>query len=57
MYLCNKYTDLSLASIGQALGNKDHTTVLHGSKKIKADLEKDDQLRNMISVITKKLNL
>ena len=41
MYLCEKYTGLSLAAIGAALGNKDHTTVLHGIKKIKTDLEKD----------------
>lgn len=56
MYLCEKYTGLSLAAIGAALGNKDHTTVLHGIKKIKTDLEKDDQLRSTIDIITKKLN-
>ena len=56
MYLCEKYTGLSLAAIGAALGNKDHTTVLHGIKKIKTDLEKDEQLRSTIDIITKKLN-
>lgn len=56
MYLCEKYTGLSLAAIGAALGNKDHTTILHGTKKIKADLAKDEQLRNTIDIITKKLN-
>jgi chromosomal replication initiator protein len=56
MYLCEKYTGLSLAAIGSALGNKDHTTVLHGTKKIKSELEKDEQLRNTIDIITKKLN-
>ena len=54
--LCEKYTGLSLAAIGAALGNKDHTTVLHGIKKIKTDLEKDEQLRSTIDIITKKLN-
>ena len=47
---------LLYTSIGAALGNKDHTTVLHGIKKIKTDLEKDDQLRSTIDIITKKLN-
>lgn len=56
MYLCEKYTGLSLASIGKALGGKDHTTVLHGARKIKEDMEKDEKLRSTIDVLTKKLN-
>lgn len=30
MYLCKVHTDLSLPQIGRELGNRDHTTVLHG---------------------------
>jgi chromosomal replication initiator protein len=57
MYLCEKYTGLSLAAIGAALGNKDHSTVLHGTKKIRTDLQDNEQLRNTIDIITRKLNL
>ena len=38
MYLCSKYTDNSLANIGKILSKKDHTTVIHGIKKITAEL-------------------
>lgn len=57
MYLCSTYTDLSQEAIGSALGNRDHTTILYGKRKIESDMETDERLRNMISVITKKLNL
>ena len=56
MYLCNKYTQNSLANIGKILGKKDHTTVIHGIKKITADLEINEELRNKVDIITKKIN-
>lgn len=56
MYLCSKYTDNSLANIGKILGKKDHTTVIHGIKKITAELENSEELRNKIEIITKKIN-
>ena len=56
MYLCSKYTDNSLANIGKILGKKDHTTVIHGIKKITAELETSEELRNKIEIITKKIN-
>lgn len=34
MYLCRKYTDLSLKKIGEAFGKKDHSTVLYAVKRI-----------------------
>lgn len=56
MYLCEKYTGLSLAADLVLRWAIRHTTVLHGIKKIKTDLEKDEQLRSTIDIITKKLN-
>jgi chromosomal replication initiator protein len=41
MYLACKLTAMSLKQIGEAFGGKDHTTVLHGKKKIELMLEKD----------------
>lgn len=56
MYLCNKYTNHSLANIGKILGKKDHTTVIHGIKKITAELEISEELRNKVEIITRKIN-
>ena len=56
MYLCRKYTDDSLQSIGKAEGKKDHTTVIHGIEKITEDIEKNDELKGKIDIIIKKLN-
>ena len=36
MYLAKTYTDLSTAKIGNLIGNRDHATVLHACKTIKA---------------------
>ena len=56
MYLCRKYTDDSLQSIGKAVGKKDHTTVIHGIEKITEDIGKNDELKGKIDIIIKKLN-
>ncbi|MCM1063213.1 MAG: chromosomal replication initiator protein DnaA [Eubacterium sp.] len=57
MYLCGKYTHNSLANIGKILGKKDHTTVIHGIRKITAELEVNEELRNKVDIITKKINI
>ncbi len=36
MYLCRELTDLSLPKIGQQFGGRDHTTVIHADRKIRA---------------------
>ena len=56
MYLCRKYTDVSLQNIGKMMGNRDHTTVMHGFEKINSALEKDDNLKASLNIIIKKLN-
>lgn len=56
MYLCRKMTENSLQSIGNFLGKKDHSTVLHGSDKIENDLKNDETLANTIDVLFKKIN-
>lgn len=44
MYLAKEHTKLSLPQIGARLGRMDHTTVLHGSRKIRALMDDDDRL-------------
>ncbi|WP_374689369.1 chromosomal replication initiator protein DnaA, partial [Promineifilum sp.] len=48
MYLSRTETEASLPQIGARLGNRDHTTVLHGYEKIAALVETDPQLRRDI---------
>jgi chromosomal replication initiator protein len=51
MYLAREETDASLPQIGEALGGRDHTTVMHGWEKISSQIEQDDRLRReMLSI-------
>lgn len=56
MYLCRKLTDLSVTDIGKSLGNRDHSTVLHGCDKISKDIESESTVHNTIDVLIKKIN-
>ena len=42
MYLCRELTDLSLPAIGQRFGGRDHTTVLHAHRQMRARMLTDD---------------
>ena len=56
MYLADKLTSLSTTDIGKQLGNRDHSTVIHGRDKIIEDLKENVQLQNTIDVLFKKIN-
>lgn len=56
MYLCRHLTEESLQSIGKSLGKKDHTTVIHGIEKIASEIQTNDELKNRIENIKKKIN-
>lgn len=56
MYLSRKYTNTSLQAIGKSMGNRDHTTVMHGSDKIADLLTRDELLKSNIEILVKKLN-
>lgn len=56
MYLCRNMTETPLQSIGRILGGRDHTTIIHGSEKIAADMNKDENLKNTIEILKKKIN-
>lgn len=45
MYLARTETDASFPQIGTALGNRDHTTILHGYEKISNLIETDGTVR------------
>lgn len=51
MYLLSKELSLSTPKIAMEVGVKDHTTVMHGIKKIEGDLKLDFTLRDQINSI------
>ena len=44
MYLCKKLTSRSLPEIGRKFGGRDHTTILHGVRKIEELISIDNQI-------------
>ncbi len=56
MYLCSTLTNIGVKNIGVEMGNRDHSTVIHGTKKIAAQLEKNDSVKNTIEILKKKIN-
>ena len=56
MYLCRELTDTSFTNIGKLLGKKDHTTIIHGVNKITSEMKINEELKNKIDIITKKIN-
>ena len=56
MYLCRQLTDVSYINVGKILGKKDHTTIIHGVNKITEDLKTNEELKNNIDTILKKIN-
>ena len=56
MYLLRNTLDISLANVGKILGKKDHTTIIHGIKKIEEDILINEDLKNKIEIIKKKIN-
>jgi chromosomal replication initiator protein len=55
MYLCRSLTEQSLPQIGQKLGKRDHTTIIHGYEKIATEMKTDTLLKNTIDTLTKKI--
>ena len=56
MYLCSNMTSVGLKKIGAEMGNRDHSTVLHGSKKIAEEIKTSDTVRNTVEILKKKIN-
>lgn len=56
MYLCRKCTEESLISIGKYMGDRDHATVIHGAEKIEKEITTNENTRNVIDVLIKKIN-
>lgn len=55
MYILSKDLSMSTPKIALEVGVKDHTTVMHGIKKIEGDLKLNFNLRDQISEIKEKI--
>jgi chromosomal replication initiator protein len=55
MYLLREEANASLPQIGQALGGRDHTTVMYACEKIADLIESDDHLRRQLIKIRENL--
>ncbi len=55
MYLMREEENVSLPQIGQALGGRDHSTVIHGCEKIASLLESDNRFRRQFNQVRDQL--
>ena len=55
MYLAKQNTTNSLPEIGRKFSNRDHTTVIHAVKKIEELMKKDNEIKQNVMEIKKKL--
>ncbi|NMB89177.1 MAG: chromosomal replication initiator protein DnaA [Chloroflexi bacterium] len=55
MYLLREEGNVSLPQIGEALGGRDHTTVMYACEKVADLIERDDRLRRQIIQIREDL--
>jgi chromosomal replication initiator protein len=52
MYLCRDLTELTLPAIGTTFGGRDHTTVMHATKKIRAEITERRQTYEHVQELT-----
>jgi len=51
MYLMREETEAPLMRIGEALGGRDHSTVLHGCEKIEREMAENDDFRRDVGAL------
>ncbi len=55
MYLMREVGNISLPQIGEALGGRDHTTVMYACEKVADLIERDDHLRRQVLQLREQL--
>jgi chromosomal replication initiator protein len=55
MYLTRELTELSLPKIGQAFGKRDHTTVMHATKKIAELMQERPTIYQQVQELTSRI--
>jgi chromosomal replication initiator protein len=56
MYLARKRTRMSLAEIGEALGGRDHSTVIHGVRVVERAVAFQDLVSRQVGEIEERLD-
>jgi chromosomal replication initiator protein len=56
MYLMREETTASLLQIGTELGGRDHTTIIHGWEKVRAEMANNDRIRHEIAAVLESLH-
>jgi len=57
MYFCKRYTQLTLALIGENFGGRDHSTVIHALESVEDMMKTDPNFKNTVDELGKKLKL
>ncbi len=57
MYLCRVLTDKALKDIGEALGGKDHSTVINGINRVEEKMKVDAEFNAQLDIIKKKIGV
>jgi chromosomal replication initiator protein len=55
MYLCRELTDLSLPKIGREFGNRDHSTVLHATNKVRKSMRERESSYEQVEELTARI--
>nr|QCO92861.1 hypothetical protein [uncultured bacterium] len=55
MYILREEANVSLPQIGEALGGRDHSTVMYACEKVADLMERDDRLRRQVLQIREQL--
>ncbi len=57
MYFCKRYTQLTLALIGENFGGRDHSTVIHALESVEDMMKTDANFKNSVDELSKRLKL
>src|SRR5207344_221562 len=52
MYFCKRYTQLTLALIGENFGGRDHSTVIHARESVEDLMKVDPNFKNSVDELT-----
>lgn len=56
MYLSRELTNMTLPDIGEHFGGRDHSTVIHSYEKIRKELKKNQNVKNLLNRLTLEIN-
>jgi chromosomal replication initiator protein len=57
IYLCKRYTQLTLSVIGQNFGGRDHSTIIHALQSVEDMMETDAGFKAQVDELNKKIKM